>query len=122
MLCLVYEKSSSGTLILFCNLRIWEHIFENGPHLSATAIGKLFSKIGHENSCPGSFKRMFYGTKVVVAVTKICFYMFYMLLYINFTREKKNPLINSLVESLKPSLDICYTIWNQIVYYMQQLC
>jgi hypothetical protein len=47
------------------------------------------NKIGHENFCPGSFKRMFYGTKVVVAVTKICFYMFYMLFYINFTREKK---------------------------------
>ena len=25
-----------------------------------------------------------------------------------------------MVESLKPSLDICYNIWNQILYYMQQ--
>jgi hypothetical protein len=26
-----------------------------------------------------------------------------------------------MFESLKPSLDICYTILNQILYYMQQL-
>jgi hypothetical protein len=26
-----------------------------------------------------------------------------------------------MFESLKPSLDIGYTIWNQILHYMQQL-
>ena len=78
------------------------------------------NKIGHGNSFHGSFSKLFCGTKVVVAVTKMCFYVFYMSLYINFNREKKTS-IKSLVESLNHSLDICYTIWNQILYYMQQL-
>ena len=36
-----------------------------------------------------------------------------------FLREKTH--IKRLVESLKPVLDICYTIWNQILYYMSIL-
>ena len=39
----------------------------------------------------------------------------------NYITENK-PHMQSMFESLKPSLDICYTIWNQILYYMQQLC
>jgi hypothetical protein len=31
--------------MLFYNLQIWEHNFEHGPHLSATAISKLFSTL-----------------------------------------------------------------------------
>jgi hypothetical protein len=38
----------------------------------------------------------------------------------NYITDNK-PHMQSMFESLKPSLDICYTILNQILYYMQQL-
>ena len=70
-----------NTLILFYNLRIWEHIFEHGPHLAATAIGKLFSTIKLVTRTPalGSFC----GTKVFMCVSQ------YMSLYISFTLMSK---------------------------------
>jgi hypothetical protein len=38
----------------------------------------------------------------------------------NYITENKPPM-QSMFESLKPSLDICYNILNKILYYMQQL-
>jgi hypothetical protein len=47
---------------------------------------------------------------------------FYQLHYVepNYITENK-PQMQAMFEILKPSLDICYTILNQILYYMQQL-
>ena len=67
------ESWCYNTLILFYNLRIWEHISEHGPHLSAKAIGKLFSTINLVMRTPAL--RSFCGIKVVVAVTNICLYV-----------------------------------------------
>jgi hypothetical protein len=51
---------------------------EHGPHLSGTAIDKLFStiKLIMETPALEVLKRPFCGTKAVVAVTKICLYVF----------------------------------------------
>jgi hypothetical protein len=37
----------------------------------------------------------------------------------NYITENK-PQMQAMFEILKPSLNICYTIWNQILYYYMQ--
>ena len=61
MLCLVYKKVSLSTLILFCNLRIWEHISEQWTTFVNYSNQQIDfdNKIGHENFCSGNFKSQF---------------------------------------------------------------
>jgi hypothetical protein len=43
---LIHKIGYHGISVAFSvDNRIWQHISEHGPHLSATAMGKLFSTI-----------------------------------------------------------------------------
>jgi hypothetical protein len=87
------------------------------------------NEIGHDNSCPVNLK---YRSEEQMLLSQWRIFVFmcfsqHMSLSISFTLmstttfPRKYLHIQSMVESLKPSLDICYTIWNQILYYMRQL-
>jgi hypothetical protein len=117
------------------NLWIWEHISEHAPHLSATVMSKLFSTIKFVMKTPflEVLKDRFVWIKVVAwqMCVFMCFsqYMspYYFILtspwwaqppwWVQLNSREKNTQ-KSLVES---SLDICYTIWNQILTYRQPL-
>ena len=64
--------------MLFYNLQIWEHNFEHGPHLSATAISKLFSTLKLVMRTPALevLKVHFVEQRLFVVVTKLCLYVF----------------------------------------------
>jgi hypothetical protein len=66
----------------------------------------LLQQMGHENSCPGSFKSSFCGTKVVcrsdetLSLCVLVYISFTLMSTTKFLREKTH--IKRLVESLKP--------------------
>jgi len=138
-----YTNSFSlHTLILFCNLRIWGHMWlflNNGPHLLAVAIKTLFStiKLVMRTSAMKilNVNGSFCGTKSMLSILCCCrsdeaLSLCVLVNIYRFTSASpwwaqllysRKQTTHKKFESLKSSLDICYIIWNQILYYLQQL-
>jgi len=109
-------------------LRIWWHISEHGPHLSATAIGKLFStKLVMGTPALEVLKDRFVEQRLLSKWRRFvskCLSQ-YMSLYISFTMMSTTKLPRKK-HTLKVWLrawslhwifaTYIYTLWNQILY------
>jgi hypothetical protein len=107
------QKVCLSTLILFCNLR--EHFSEQ----LATFVSYSNRQVVFNNKIVMRISALEILKIKVKSMTKLCLcFSRYMSLYISFTLmsiakfpRTNHTVIESMFESLKPTLNICYTNW-----------